>query len=156
MAKDHQNKKNKRVNKYTNPVSVPAKNKKKINQDDPRNNRSYKNKIDEIYEIIDETDLDLLDEIDTYDYLWDEDIDPSSYLEDNEDMEIPTPSDTMQDSSLDFSLSAPKNLYIDPSSFMLEDKDSNSDGVVRWTAYLYFDDVAGAESYEYTINARTT
>jgi len=156
MAKAHQKKKNKKVNKYTNPVSVPVKNKIKINKDDPRNNSFYKNKIGEIYEIIDETDLDFLEEVDTSDYLWDENVDPSSYLEDNEDLEIPTPSDTMQDFSLDFSLSAPTNLYIDTTSFMLEDKDSNSDGVVRWTAYLYFDDVAGAETYEYTINARTT
>jgi len=156
MAKAHQNKKNKKVNKYINPTSVPANNKIKINQDDPRNNQYYKNKTNEIYEIVDETELDYLEEIDDYDYLWNEDNDPSAYSDDNEDLEVPTPEEIMQDSPLNFSISAPTNLYIDPNSFMLEDKDSNSDGAVRWTAYLYFDDVAGAESYEYTINARTT
>jgi hypothetical protein len=156
MAKAHQKKKNKKINRYVNPISVPAKNKIKINQDDPRNNSSYKNKIGQTYEIIEETELDYLNEVDDYDYLWNEDNDPSAYLDDNQDLEIPTPEETMQEFPLDFSISAPTNLYIDPNSFMLEDKDSNSDGVVRWTAYLYFDDVAGAESYEYTINARTT
>lgn len=156
MAKGQQKKKNKKVNRYTNPLSVPAKNKININTDDPRNNKSYKDKIGEVFQVIDETDLDLLEYAEDYDGLWDEDNDPSAYFNENQDMEIPTPTQTMQDNSLDFSVSAPTNLYIDPNSFKLEDENSSSDGIVRWTAYLYFDDVPGAESYEYTISARTT
>jgi len=50
-------------------------------------------------------------------------------------------------------LAVPENLYIDPTSYQLEDYEASSDGMVRWVASLVFDDVNNAASYEYIINA---
>jgi len=156
MSKGHQKKKNKKVQKRINPATVPTKNKIKITVDDPRNNTLYQELSETTYEIVrDDADSDVI--FDISDDLWDEDNDPTIYsINDDEDLSVPTPIETMTDDSVGYELSAPTNLYVDPNSFKLEDNSANSDGVVRWTAYLYFDDVDGADNYEYTINARTT
>lgn len=154
MAKNHQNKKSNKAHKYTNPTTVPTKKKKKIFRDDPRNTDLYKQQSDETYDVVDE-DSELLDipELDVSDDFWDENNDPGSYYIDEPDLSIPTPIETMEDQYSDYSLSTPQNLYVDPTSYQIENGSANSDGSVRWVAYLYFDDVVGADSYEYVINA---
>jgi hypothetical protein len=153
MSKDHQKKKNRKVQKRVNPASVPTKNKIKITEDDPRNNALYQELSETTYEIV-KDDTDFMEDFDISEDLWDEDNDPTIYsVEDDENLFTPTP-ENMIDNSTGYGLTAPTNLYIDPKSFSLEDGNANSDGVVRWTAYLYFDDVYGADDYEYTITAR--
>lgn len=155
MSKDHQKRKSKKVQRRVNPATVPTKNKIKITEDDPRNNVLYQELSETTYEIV-RDDTDVMEDFDIYEDLWDEDNDPTTYsIEDDEDLFVPTP-ETMIDNSVGYGLNAPTNLYIDPASFTLEDNNTNSDGTVRWTAYLYFDDVNGADDYEYTIIARTT
>jgi hypothetical protein len=153
VQKHHNKKKTKKTQKYTNPSSIPKKKKTKITKDDPRNTDLNKEQSNEIYDIVDDDYTSSLDEIDISTDFWDENNDPDSYYDIDDDPVIATPIETMSDNSLDATLSAPTNLYIDPNSYQLENNSANSDGSVRWVAYLYFDDVEGAESYEYVLNA---
>lgn len=139
--------------KFINPVTVPSKNVLTIYRDDPRNNDMYKATCGMTVVVLDEDtpkynaavkDLDLSSES----------IDPQAYLNVN-----PADVYNLQDdvmvikNGISTIIAAPSNLYVDPTSYQLEDATVAGDGTVRWVASLYFDDVAGAVSYEYVINA---
>lgn len=153
MTKGHNTHSSRGAQKYINPLTVPTKKKIQIYEDDPRNNESTINESSVVYEIIeDDTDLYLLDDDDVYEDYFGEGYDPSVIMDDEPDPVIPTPSNLMVSENL-ITLGVPTNLYIDPSSYQIEDYSTSSDGMVRWVASLVFDDVDNAASYEYTINA---
>lgn len=140
--------------KYINPTRVPSKKKIKIHKDDPRNRVLHKKRSDHIFEVIDEfgENLKYEDQDISEDYFG-EGYDPVTFLDDYSDPIVPIQEDLQIEISLPH-LSAPENLTIQAGSYQLEDYASSSDGVVRWVASLVFDDVEGADSYEYIINAR--
>lgn len=154
MAKAHQKKKNKKVQKYVNPTSVPSKKKIIITEDDPRNTELYIRQSNQNYEIVEVNDFDYIPEQDVSEDFWDESSDPSTYFEDQPYLETPLPTRSMDGAPFETGITPPTNLYIDPNSFTLEDSEANSDGALTWTAYLYFDDVENAEDYEYVIGAK--
>jgi hypothetical protein len=156
MAKNHSKKKNTKAHKYTSPASIPHFGQTiKISSDDPRNSRLRMEQSPNTYKVTSETELDNVQEQDVAEDFWNEDQDPDQWYELDSDPVIVTPEETMEEPSTDYALSAPTNLYVDPSSYTLENNSANSDGVVRWTAYLHFDDVEGAEDYEFVLGAST-
>jgi len=153
----HQTHKNSGAQRYINPTRVPAKKKIKIYRDDPRNIKSKIESSDTVYEVVQEdAEISAVPELDFENAVFSESVDPEFYEElnihNNETDDVVVNENIMNIYSSPF-LDAPTNLNIDITSFRLEDYGNSGDGTVRWIASLSFDDVAGAENYEYTINA---
>jgi len=135
------------------PSRVPSAPVIKIRSDDPRNNWSYLQDLSRPYEIIYVEDESSSDEY--YEGL------DADYLSDNDPLVIatsgilpaPVYNDNVMNEVAPTSLNAPQNLTILANSYRLSDYSSAGDGSVYWTASLYFDDVDGAEDYEYSITA---
>lgn len=153
MANGHNTHNSKGAQKYINPLTVPTKKKVQIYEDDPRNNESTISQSSVVFEVI-ENDIDSnsFEVEDVYGDYFGEDYDPDVVMEEDQDPVIPIPSDLMVAGNIE-TLAVPENLYIDPTSYQLEDYETSSDGMVRWVASLVFDDVNNAASYEYIINA---
>ena len=153
MVNGHNTHHSKGAQKYINPLTVPTKKKVQIYEDDPRNNESTINQSSVVFEIIpDDIDADSFEVEDIYEDYFGEGYDPDVIMEEDPDPVIPIPSDLMTAENIE-TLGVPENLYIDPTSYQIEDYGTSSDGMVRWVASLVFDDVSNAASYEYTINA---
>lgn len=153
MAKKHNDHHSKAVHKYVNPVSVPKKKKKKIKKSDPRNNKHFLENSDEDYDIDDSPESVEDNDPDHLEQSFDETYDPSTHLNSGYDAAIPTPAATSEDLPVTH-LTPPQNLSIDANSYQLADTNASSDGIVRFIASLYFDDVEGAQDYDYILNAK--
>jgi hypothetical protein len=135
------------------PTRVPSLPLLKIRSNDPRNNWSYLQDLDRPYEIIYVEEEDSSDEY--YEGL------DSEYLSHSDPLSIANSglgparvyNDVVMDEVSPISLRSPENLTILTNSYRLNDYSSAGDGSVYWTASLYFDDVDGAEDYEYSITA---
>ena len=153
MATKHNDHHSKAAHKYVNPVSVPKKKKKKIKKSDPRNNKHFLENSDEDYDIDDSPELTEEIESDDIGSSFDETYDPDTHLNTGFETAIPTPAETSEDLTVT-QLNSPENLSIDANSYQLADTNASSDGIIRFIASLYFDDVDGAQDYEYVLNAK--
>lgn len=144
-----------RHHKYINPSTVHKKKKRHIKKKDRRNSEHAKDLLDEDFIIDEEDDTVSVEAPPTSDDLFSETVDPETIsLEVNFEPVVPEPVETMS-AITDFNLGAPENLSIDANSYQIEDVNAASDGIIRFVASLYFDDVSGAADYEYLINAKS-
>jgi hypothetical protein len=148
--------KTKKTHKYVNPLSVPKKKKVKIHSDDPRNNEAFLNSTSIDFEVLDQELPGEPDEDESQSFFdsLSEDMDPQIDNEEDPSATLGAYPDDMDGISEFSVLDAPYNLYIDATrGYRLQNYSANGDGSVRWIATLYFDDVDGATTYDYTINA---
>jgi hypothetical protein len=142
--------------KFVNPASIPSKKVIDIYRDDPRNNPDYIANCGFAINVIDrENPVSNLD-IKVSPVFTGEGFNPEQHiLETNQTDSFNTNRLVAVEQTVT-PLASPENVYLDPTSFQLEDYASSGDGSIRWVASLYFDDVVGASEYEYTLNARTS
>lgn len=139
--------------KYTNPTSVPRK-VEIIRSTDPRNNILFLAQNPDVIVLDDDTssEVDAPTEYQDLEDFSSEGHDPQQLFLSTLAQDVPQ---TLSQANILFPvISAPSNLYLDPKSFRLENAGSvSSDGRVTMVATLTFDEVPGAVSYEYQIDA---
>lgn len=141
------------VQRYINPDRIPTTKKIQIFESDPRNNYSFLQLMGESIEVIPDPISDLEATGNEVMDFFSEATSNNFNLGLDNDLTIPTNSDSSHEDIFTSTLSIPTNLYLDTNSYRLEDGSSAGDGTVKFVASLYFDDVLGAESYDYTLNA---
>lgn len=141
--------------KFINPTSMPDKKVLRMYRDDPRNNQMWIESCGMKVEIINE-DAPISNPADpTYiKTLTSESSDPGSYYSENEAGIFNMQTQVMQNNEIASHIEAPTNVAVDTAGYRLEDASSSGDGSVRWIASITFDNVDGANSYEYVISAR--
>ena len=142
--------------KFVNPASIPSKRTIDIYRDDPRNNPDYIANCGFTINVIDRDnpvgDLDIkISPVSTG-----EDSNPEQHVLENNQTDSFNVDRLIAVEQTVTPLASPQNLYLNPTSWQLEDYSSTGDGSIKWVASLYFDDVTGASEYEYTLNASTS
>jgi hypothetical protein len=142
--------------KFVNPASIPSKRVIEIYRDDPRNNPDYIANCGFAINIVDRDNPVSGLDIKVSQVFTGEGSNPEQHIVENNQTDSFNTDRLISVDQTPTSISSPKNLYLNPTSWQLEDYSSAGDGSIRWVASLYFDDVVGASEYEYTLNARTS
>jgi hypothetical protein len=142
--------------RFVNPASIPSKKVINIYRDDPRNNPDYIANCGFAINVLDQDNPVNNLNIAVPKILTGEGSNPEQHVVQNENVDSFNTGRLIALEQNVSPIASPKNLYIGPTSWQLEDYLSAADGSIRWVASLYFDDVVGASEYEYTLNARTS
>jgi hypothetical protein len=139
----------KKVEKYVNPTNVPKTRDIQISPNDPRNTEDYKKISPDNFLVVPDNNLETIDGTPD-DYLNTINLAGYDITDFTDYVDIQPPIIIGKVEAEDYvNSSVPQNLYLDVTSFTIDDNAGAADGSVRWKASLYFDDVIGAQSYEY-------
>ena len=135
----------KKVEKFVNPTNMPKPKVLRISRSDPRNNQAYIDSSE--YTIVVVDDENIIDDEPSIEVALEQSYDVENFVQENG---IASPEvfeyQKVEDAPI---LDIPKNLYLDQTSFNIDDSTAAADGSVKWKASIYFDDVTGATAYEY-------
>lgn len=154
MSHGHNHHKTGTTTRGPHPSTVHKKKKRKIKSNDPRNSQHAQQLLDEDFIVVEEDTTIIAKESVTLGDIFSEDFDPTAMVSDDDFVPIIAIPDNVMTISSQALLEAPVNLSVDPNAFQIEDSSAGSDGSVRFIASLYFDDVEGADSYDYVITAK--